>query len=114
MPPKKKRKATKAITPAIAPVIATLTTSVIAPAVVDSKETKETSVFFLKAIIPYHGGTRGMDLGCYSSLDKAKSAWSQYKGENDDDEDSHKGVITELHLDAAPYCWAKVSDTDLE
>lgn len=89
------------------------------------KKTIQKKLFYLLLEIQeYHGGTRGMTLGLYSSIEEAKAAWFEQKRddvicshEQFDDEkiptdkqveklSTIKGKIVPLKLDQKPSNWA--------
>lgn len=50
-------------------------------------QTFKTKVYLLIIEVDYHGGTRPINLGIYSSIEKAKKAWYKYKEDCADYED---------------------------
>ena len=73
-------------------------------------------VYLLLHIIPYHGGTRGMELGIYDSEEQCLKAWKKYKRyrltkeerlelQNDICSDNY-GKIVSFSLNHKPKEWA--------
>lgn len=69
-------------------------------------------VYLLLHIIPYHGGTRGMELGIYDSVKECEKAWTRYKrytlrkeGQAELGDDNY-GKIESFEMNGKPREWA--------
>lgn len=74
-------------------------------------------VYLLLNIVEYHGGTRGIELGVYTSLKQAEARWKKYLEENSeegeeqapDDYLGKKIMKIPLNMQAENWCGKSVS-----